>query len=45
MKGIVALLLLTVLATTQAIAFNKILDAEWFIFKVCTRCLTIDTVL
>ncbi|KAL0127154.1 hypothetical protein PUN28_005438 [Cardiocondyla obscurior] len=33
MKSVVALLLLAVLATGQAISFNKILDAEWFIFK------------
>ncbi|XP_011869904.1 PREDICTED: cathepsin L [Vollenhovia emeryi] len=34
MKSLVALLLLAVLATGHAIAFNKILDAEWFIFKM-----------
>ncbi|XP_077279174.1 cathepsin L [Temnothorax americanus] len=33
MKSVVALLLLAALATGQAISFNKILDAEWFIFK------------
>lgn len=33
MKSLVALLLLAVLATGQSISFNKILDAEWFIFK------------
>ncbi|KAL6261290.1 hypothetical protein P5V15_008812 [Pogonomyrmex californicus] len=34
MKGALTLLLLAVLATGQAISFNKILDAEWFIFKL-----------
>ncbi|KAL6431090.1 hypothetical protein ACFW04_007077 [Cataglyphis niger] len=34
MKSVVALLLLVaVVVTGQAISFNKILDAEWFIFK------------
>ncbi|XP_071571259.1 procathepsin L [Temnothorax nylanderi] len=33
MKSVAALLLLAALATGQAISFNKILDAEWFIFK------------
>ncbi|XP_011698116.1 PREDICTED: cathepsin L [Wasmannia auropunctata] len=33
MKSVVALLLLTVLVTGEAVSFNKILDAEWFIFK------------
>ncbi|XP_012539263.1 cathepsin L [Monomorium pharaonis] len=34
MKSIVALLFLAVFATGQAVSFNKILDAEWFIFKM-----------
>ncbi|KAG5314755.1 CATL protein, partial [Acromyrmex insinuator] len=33
MKSVVVLLLLAVFTTGQAISFNKILDAEWFIFK------------
>lgn len=38
MKSVVALLLLAVLATGEAIAFHKILDSEWFIFKVQDLC-------
>lgn len=34
MKSVVALLLLAVVVTGQAVSFSKILDAEWFIFKV-----------
>jgi cathepsin L len=33
MRSVAAVLLLAVLATGQAISFNKILDAEWFIYK------------
>ncbi|XP_011176338.1 cathepsin L [Solenopsis invicta] len=34
MKSVVALLFLAVLAMGQTVSFNKILDAEWFIFKL-----------
>ncbi|XP_020297465.1 cathepsin L [Pseudomyrmex gracilis] len=34
MRSLIVLLLVAIFATGQTISFNKILDAEWFIFKM-----------